>query len=197
MTTPQRLTKLEAVNIMLDTIGEAPVNSLTGTLTADVAKAKSTLEEINKRVQNQGWHFNTEYDYTLTPDAITNRIAIPVNVVKVDADKTSYDITLRWDETNTQFVLYDKRQHSWEFTNSIEACLTYIFDFDHIPEAAKWYITVKAARIFQNRTVGDEMLYQFTKEDEMEALSDLELFEADTADHSIFHSYDTYRIIER
>lgn len=94
MTTPQRLTKLEAVNILLDTIGETPVNSLTGTLTADVAKAKSTLEEVNKRVQNKGWHFNTKYDYTLTPDAITNHIAIPVNVVKVDADRTVPSIAL-------------------------------------------------------------------------------------------------------
>ena len=39
-------TELEAVNSMLATIGEAPVNSITGTLPLDASLAKNTLNEI-------------------------------------------------------------------------------------------------------------------------------------------------------
>ena len=35
--------ELQAVNIMLSTIGEAPVNSITGTTTVDVSTAKNIL----------------------------------------------------------------------------------------------------------------------------------------------------------
>ena len=58
-------TELEAINIMLAAIGEAPVNTLTGTLPVDVKIAQSTLVEINKAVQAEGWSFNTETDVTL------------------------------------------------------------------------------------------------------------------------------------
>ncbi len=47
-------TELEAINIMLAAIGEAPVNTLTGSLPVDVKIAQSTLVEINKSVQAEG-----------------------------------------------------------------------------------------------------------------------------------------------
>ena len=52
-------TELEAVNIMLAAIGEAPINSLIGTLPVDARIAQSTLTEVNKSVQSEGWSFNT------------------------------------------------------------------------------------------------------------------------------------------
>ena len=61
-------TELESINIMLAAIGEAPVNSLTGTLPVDVKIAQETLTEVNKEVQSEGWAFNTEIDVTLTRD---------------------------------------------------------------------------------------------------------------------------------
>ena len=55
-------TELECINIMLAAIGEAPINSLTGTLPVDARIAQSTLSEVNKSVQSEGWSFNTEID---------------------------------------------------------------------------------------------------------------------------------------
>ena len=40
-------TELEAVNTLLHTIGEAPVNSLTGTLPIDATLASNTITEIS------------------------------------------------------------------------------------------------------------------------------------------------------
>ena len=52
-------TQLEAVNTLLHTIGEAPVNSLTGTLPIDATLALNTINEISREVQAAGWHFNS------------------------------------------------------------------------------------------------------------------------------------------
>ena len=45
-------TELEAINIMLAAIGEAPVNSLLGTLPVDVKIAQNLLTEQSKSVQS-------------------------------------------------------------------------------------------------------------------------------------------------
>ena len=52
-------TELQAVNQMLSVIGEAPVNSITGTVTTDVSVAKNILDETSMSVQSMGWNFNT------------------------------------------------------------------------------------------------------------------------------------------
>ena len=78
-------TELESINIMLAAIGEAPVNSLTGTLPVDVKIAQTTLTEVNKEVQSEGWSFNTEIDVTLTRDG-SNQISLPANILRVDAN---------------------------------------------------------------------------------------------------------------
>ena len=68
-------TELACINIMLAAIGEAPINSLVGTLPVDARIAQSTLTEVNKSVQSEGWSFNTEIDVTLTRDG-SNQINI-------------------------------------------------------------------------------------------------------------------------
>ena len=52
-------TELQAVNQMLSVIGEAPVNTITGTTTTDVSVAKNILDETSMTVQSMGWNFNT------------------------------------------------------------------------------------------------------------------------------------------
>ena len=53
MTKPTAMTELEAVNVLLTTIGEAPVYSLSGKQTTDVAIAQQVLNEVNREVQDQ------------------------------------------------------------------------------------------------------------------------------------------------
>ncbi len=54
MSTVTRTTELEAVNTILSTIGESPVNSLTGTLPVDATTALNVLDEISREVQSAG-----------------------------------------------------------------------------------------------------------------------------------------------
>ena len=72
-------TELESIHIMLAAIGEAPINSLTGTLPVDARLAQSTLTEVSKEVQSEGWSFNTEIDVTLTRD-VSNHVALSTDV---------------------------------------------------------------------------------------------------------------------
>ena len=78
-------TELECINIMLAAIGEAPINSLVGTLPVDARIAQSTLTEVNKSVQSEGWSFNTETDVTLTRDG-SNHVNLPADVLRVNVD---------------------------------------------------------------------------------------------------------------
>ena len=66
-------TELDAVNQILSSVGQAPVTTL-DLQTLNCAIVLNTLREVNKQVQSEGWIFNTERDYTLTPDSVTKEI---------------------------------------------------------------------------------------------------------------------------
>ena len=48
------LTKLEAVNMVLDAIGESPVSSLTSGL-PDAEAAEAKLDEVRVEILSRGW----------------------------------------------------------------------------------------------------------------------------------------------
>ena len=62
-------TKLEAVNVMMTSIGETPVNTITAATTTDVAIAITILDNVSREVQSVGWHFNIDQDYQLIPNS--------------------------------------------------------------------------------------------------------------------------------
>ena len=68
---------------MLSTIGEAPVNSLTGSLPTDATMAINILDEINREVQSMGWKFNSSYKSTLSRNT-DNKIPIANTVLHVE-----------------------------------------------------------------------------------------------------------------
>ena len=98
MTKPTKMTELEAVNVMLTTIGEAPVNTLTGNQVTDVTIAQQVLNEVNREVQSQGWYFNTENGVTLTPDN-NKHILPPADTARIDS--RDYNIVIREDKRLT------------------------------------------------------------------------------------------------
>lgn len=191
MTTPQTMTELEAVNLMLSVIGEAPVNQIEGAATADVIQATSILNEVSRQVQSMGWHFNTEKNYPLVPD-IDGHIALAANMVRVDADnEPEVDVVQRGTR------LYNRKKHTFKFERTLKAEVVFLLDFTELPQVARQYIVIRAARIFQDRMVGADSIHAYTAEDEQKALSDLKEAEGDTGDHNIFNSYDAARPLRR
>lgn len=193
--TQANTTDLEAVNTILSAIGEAPVNTLTGTLPIDATQAQNLLKEISREVQAAGWHFNSFYDYTLSQDG-DNKIPLAANIMRVDLDinkysPTNYDIIKRGD------FLFNKKDNTFVFDKALDAKVILFLPFTELPENARRYITVRAARIFQDRLLGANTLHGFQAVDESNAFAVLKQEEADTADHNIFNNNDSYYIISR
>jgi hypothetical protein len=180
--------ELEAINTILSVIGESPISSLSDiSSVADAVTAKSILSEVSRQVQTKGWHFNTEKDFELSPDTFSKEIVIPSNALRVDAMGDDREV----DAVQRGSKLYDRVNHTFQFTKSIKCDLVVLLPFDELPQAARHYITIKAARIFQSRTVGSEALYQFTAVDEKDALLDLKRNEGITGDYNILTSNPT------
>ena len=175
-------TELESVNIMLAAIGESPINSLTGTLPVDARLAQSTLTEVNKDVQSEGWSFNTEIDVTLTRDSVTKNIALATDVLRVDPNIHQHPSV---DAIQRSLRLYDRLNNTFEFDEDMICTVVYLRLFNEIPEPARRYITIKAARIFVDRLVSDQGLRSYTEQDELRARSILMETDLANADHNI------------
>ena len=189
-------TELESVNIMLAAIGEAPINSLTGTLPVDARLAQSTLTEVNKEVQSEGWSFNTEIDVTLTRDSVNKQIALPTDVLRVDPNIHQHTTI---DAIQRGLRLYDRLNNKFEFDEDLICTVVYLRTFDEIPEPARRYITIKAARIFVDRLVSDDGLRTYTQQDEVRARAILMETDLANGDHNVLRGdpsltsvFDTY-----
>ena len=185
MTIQSRTTELEAINTILSTIGEAPLNTLTGSLPVDGTIAKNVLSEVAREVQSQGWHFNTHTNVTLARDT-DNKLPIATNVVRVELDPLKYSKG-QYDIVQRDSFLYNLAENKDTFDVNFEKVkIVYLLPFTEIPEQAKRYITIRSARIFHDRTLGANTLHKFSVEDEQKALMILKQAEAQTGDYSIF-----------
>jgi len=196
MSTVAATTELESVNIMLAAIGESPINSLTGTLPVDARLAQSTLAEQNKDVQSEGWSFNTEIDVTLTRDGTTKQIALPTDILRIDANIHQHPNV---DPIQRELKMYDRLNNKYEFDEDLICTVVYFRTFNEIPEPARRYITIKAARVFVDRLVGDDGLRTYTQQDETRARAVLMETDLSNADHNVLRGdpsltnvFDTY-----
>ena len=161
--------ELEAVNAMLRAIGESAVSTLENVTTVDVTTAKNILSDVNREVQQKGWHFNTEWDVTLTLDS-DNRLPVGNNVMSVYSPTKL--LTMRG-RSGSMFV-YDLDNNTFTWSSSItDAVVIKLLDFEDLPQTARQYITAKASRIFQSEVVGQVAAETVNRQEEVEAYADL------------------------
>ena len=135
-------TELQAINTMLSFIGESPVSSITGNIGTDVAVAKNILDETSMSVQSQGWFFNRELNITASRDT-SNKVPLEANCVQVESSapyQYFYQYTIR-----NQY-LYDLKNKTDIFTYDPTVDKVLVQQFEHLPEYARRYISVKASR---------------------------------------------------
>jgi hypothetical protein len=162
-----RTTFLEAVNAVLQMMGEAPVNGLDGQFGL-AQQAQDMLNDTSRRVQSEGWSFNTDYERLLVKDAITNEISVGSNVSRVKVDPYNYpdvDVIQRGSR------LYDRRAGSYEFEEDLRADVTYMLEWEELPEYAHQYVMVKAGRSLQEAILGSADLSRINAAAEAEARS--------------------------
>lgn len=172
--------RLEAVNLMLSAIGEAPINTLEVTGLADADIAQQILHETMRAMQTKRWHFNYETDYVLAVGT-DGFITIPPNALAVDtsASESSVDVVVRGTR------LYDRYNHTYVFTKSLKCDIVFFLSFEDMPEAARYYVSVQAAHTFQGRVQGSETQYRFTKETVNAAWAALSEAEGESEDGNI------------
>ena len=185
-------TKLQAINTMLSVIGESPVNSFATNATGDVAISKNILDEVLKEVQTDGWNWNTEHKVEFPID-VDGKIAIPGNVSRVDTDPSvsTANYSIR------DGFLYDLKEHTDIFTDSVKVTAIYLLEWEQLPEVAKRFIMIKAGRLLGDRMVGSGDLHSFSLREELMALADLKNVEMEMADYSIFDNSGTHNAIYR
>lgn len=159
-----RTTFLEAVNRVLQMMGEAPVNGLDGQFGL-AQQAQTMLLDISRRLQAEGWSFNTDYEVDLVRDN-TGQIYVGATVSKVVVDPylfTNLDVVQRGDK------LYDRRSNTFTFTVDLKGDITYLLDWEELPEYAREYITIKAGRHLQEAILGSADLTRINLATEAEA----------------------------
>lgn len=185
------LTKLDAVNICLSSMGEPTVNTLDGAA-VDAQMASDLVDETSRSVQGIGWHWNRE-KHTLSPNA-NSEIILPANTLRVDTidDSKSTDVVQRGGK------LFDVENSTYTFDDELKVEIYVQLAFEDLPFAAKQFITMRAARLLQQRLLGSETLYKFAAQDEQRAWTVLMQEETETADgNMLYDSWSTQKIVTR
>ena len=173
------------------TIGEAPINSLEDIQQPSEASiARNILHQTSRQVQAIGLQCNSEEAFPL-PLNVDKEAILPVNTLKVSASDPLLDIVARGNR------LYDRTNHTYIFKDTLKVDIVLFLAFEELPQAARDYITLKAARVFQSKVLGSETLYQFTMQDELEARALLLQAEVDVGDFNILRNYDLQMMLRR
>jgi len=152
---------LYAVNVLLQMINELPINNdveLVEVLEAQLAA--SVLIETKKEVLAEKWDFNTDDEYEFPIDQ-NGFIPIPANVLDI-SDKQGNLIMRDW-------RLYSKKDQSAIFEENQKLDVVWDIDFNSLTHPLRNYITVRAARKFQARTIMDTSVYSYSQKDEEDA----------------------------
>jgi hypothetical protein len=178
------MTKLEAVNTILRSIGQAPVDSIQGSTNVDVVLAESIMDQVSEEVQSQGWHFNIDEDVELSPDS-NDEIPLPSDTIYGDVEypeQYQRDVVVR----NGKF--YNRTENSFTFDNPIKATLIRSFSFDSLPPEFQQYVTHASAARFYASEVGDTPMLTELRRREQTAYARLQQYDSDTGDYSPYRT---------
>lgn len=167
-------TELEAINSMLRTIGESPLDTLDEVF-ADSAVCQQLLREELRAICNAEWTFNTELGEALQPDGDGN-INLPSNTLRVICDPTIVQRGLR---------LYDRVNRTYAFPAAVTLDRVIVLPFDELPEAARRFIFIRAGRRFMDDVQSDGQSHGFKAKDELAAWTALLNYEAQVAQWNV------------
>ena len=205
-------TELDAVNSILMSVGESPVNTITNVQSPEVVIAKNTLRQACREVLSEGWVFNTEKQYPIALDS-NNHCIIPNNVLQIDVNAfkhlDDFHVVMRKD--NGILKLYDLHEHRFNFDNTsdskIYVDIIWMYEFEDIPQVFRDYITARASRIASNRMVNDPKAAELMGTDESLARALAMEYDANQADYNIFNDqqgrtnpagiYRPYKVLQR
>jgi len=191
--------ELPAVNEILASVGQAPVTTLDQT-NPDVAIAYDTLLNVSREVQSEGWTFNTEEYYPMTPDN-NGEIVIANNILQIDLHDEKDN---SYESVRRDGKLYEKINHTYDWTtltgwDEVHCDIVWFFDWVDLPRPIQDYIVARAAAIVSSRIVGDSQQYQILQQRELYTRAQATEYECRQGDYTFFgHKrgekvYDSYK----
>ncbi len=190
--------ELQAVNEILASIGQAPVTTIEaqtityedGTsaeipINPEVAIVYETLTQVSREVQAEGWTFNKENEYPLTPDS-NGYLSMTGSMLQMDLSDTvansAFDTVIRSGR------LYDKIEHTdvWDTTLTYDVDIVWYYDFFDLPQVFRDYVTSRAATRCAIRLVGDVNLTQVLSSFETWRRANCLEYECSEGDYTMF-----------
>ena len=186
-TTIDTETELSAVNSILGAIGQSPVTVIAGNTNPEISFIYNLLRDANVDVQNEGWHFNTEKHVNYTPDAVTGKITVGSDILKMDISNgwshRVYDVVKR------NGYLYDKFDHTDDWstaTSGIDLDVVRLFSFEDLPSVFQRYVIFMASGRAATQLVGNPQLVQLLATRESYARAACMEYECNQGNHTIF-----------
>ena len=202
---------LSSVNSILAAIGQAPISRIYqkegsnfNYINPEIALIHQLLVEVDKDVQNEGWVFNTEWNYPLLPDS-EGCVLIPANVLRMDISEGQ--VFRDTDPVKRGNKLYDRYNHTYNFPldKKIHFDIVWKWDFDELPSVFQRYITLRASGRAATQMVTNPQLVQLLQTQEAQARAACLEYECNQGDHTFFgtpmgtayRSYQPYRTLAR
>lgn len=139
---------LEAINIVLEAVGEAPIDDILDATFEEAIRAQSYINRATKNLQAKGWWFN-RVTVTLTPDG-SGYITPPAGYIKLESVQ-------EYRNGSIQIVggkLFDRFNNTNIFTSKITATFIIAINFEDMPYYAKDYVAKYAAVQMQEALIG-------------------------------------------
>lgn len=150
--------RLDAINRVLTSAQIQPVASLTSPDSL-VSKAITFVDNVTLRVCEQGWDFNQDYDWPLTP--VSNQIPVPTVAAGFTWDALNVDVRPENSEGKDIVVrdgkLWNKTDRTFTFirVTPLYVDITWDIDFDNLPLVAQEYIVACASVQFISHVAVD------------------------------------------
>ena len=201
-------TELSAVNAILGSIGQSPINGL-DFANPEISFIYNILKEVNQDVQNEGWQFNIEYH-------IKENVATSDNKIIIQSDVMQIDMTDAWDKTR-DFVrrkdsdglwkMYDRVNHTFEYPDDDYFYVNKVrlLNFEDIPAPFQRYIVYRASGRAAVQLVSNGNLQKMLQVYELQARAACIEYECNQGDHnymgwpdeSAYQSYKPYTALRR
>lgn len=178
----KQLTELQAVNLMLGFIGNAPINSLDSAGRIG-EQAQSVLETNKSNELQREWWFNTN-DVTLSPD-IDGKIFTPNNAIEV----TGTGIQVLGDK------IYNVESDSFIFTAEITVQVVQDLKWTELPYAMQYYITMASTRDIYSMRFPKNNVPRHIEEKFFKAESDVTRMDLNSANYNFGDNSDLTDII--
>lgn len=177
------MNELDAVNLILDGIGEAPVTSL-DEANPDVEDALRHLRRVRREILSQGWSTNMSYDITLSPN-IHKRIPLSPEVLRVETTGQSLGMRLISRHYEDVPHLYDLLKSRFEFDRDVTVNLVHDLPLVDVGFDVGSYIAYEAALKFQLSSLGSGVADQALERSRRLAWERLQDSELDQGGHNV------------